>query len=316
MKCVFLDKGSLDRGDINFDSLKSKFTTWVEYESTQSDEVNARIKDADIIITNKVQITEALMVSVNQLKLICVAATGTNNIDIAAARKLKLPVCNVTGYATHSVVQHVFSLILALANNLINYHHLVSEGEWDKSKHFCLLNYPITELHGKTLGIIGYGELGKAVAKAAQAFGLNILIAESLSGHNSENRIPLPALLKQSDIVSLHCPLTPQTSNLIDKNSFELMKPTSFLINAARGGIVNEADLLEALKQKKIAGAALDVLSQEPPQANILINAKLPNLIITPHIAWANSTSRQNLVNEIEKNIEAFVQGEERNLIK
>ncbi len=315
MKCVFLDKGSLDRGDVDFDSLKSNFATWVEYESTHSDDVCAHIKDADIIITNKVQITEAIMVSASQLKLICVAATGTNNIDISAARKLNIPVCNVTGYATHSVVQHVFSLILALTNNLINYHHLVSEGEWDKSKHFCLLNYSISELHGKTLGIIGYGELGKAVANAAQAFGLNILIAESLSGHHSSGRISLSALLQQSDIVSLHCPLTPQTSNLINKKSFKLMKPTSFLINAARGGIVNEVDLLEALKQKIIAGAALDVLSKEPPNANILINAKLPNLIITPHIAWASSTSRQNLVDEIEKNIKAFIQGEERNLV-
>ena len=315
MECVFLDKGSLDRGDINFDHLKSKFSRWIEYETTAADETLSRINNADVIITNKVKITETILRSCNKLKLVCVAATGTNNVDLAAAKKLNIPVCNVTGYATHSVVQHVFSLILALHNNLINYDQLVKSHAWDKSDHFCLLNYPITEMYGKTLGIIGYGELGKAVANVAGAFGINVIIAESLTGRQSNNRLPLDHLLQQSDIISLHCPLTPQTQNLINQQALELMKPSSFLINAARGGIVNEQDLLQALKQKRIAGAALDVLSEEPPHNNILIDANLPNLIITPHIAWASQRSRQNLVEELEKNIEAFFNREERNLV-
>lgn len=314
MECIFLDKGSLDRGDINFDPLKSKVSRWLEYDVTTANEVSPRISNADIIITNKVKITEPVLKSCQKLKLICVAATGTNNVDLNAAKQLNIPVCNVTGYATHSVVQHVFSLIFALHNNLINYDQLVRNHMWDKSDHFCLLNYPINQLHGKTMGIIGYGELGKAVAHAAQAFGINVIVAESFIGQQANNRTPLKQLLQQSDIVSLHCPLTPQTENLINQQTLALMKPSSFLINAARGGIVDETDLLNALQQKKIAGAALDVLSEEPPRNNILINANIPNLIITPHIAWASQTSRQNLVNELGKNIDAFLNGKERNL--
>jgi len=320
MKIVFLDKGSLDRGDIKFDSLKSQCETWINYDETKIDDVVSRIKDADIVITNKVQFTESIMSHCGQLKLICVAATGTNNIDLHAAEKHNIPVCNVAGYATHSVVQHVYSLILALHNNLINYQQRVNEKAWDKAKHFCLLNYPISELYGKTLGIIGYGELGRAVAEVGKAFGLKLLIAESLKQQNSakhqlEGRIPIAEVLQQADIISLHCPLTEQTKNLINKKALTMMKPGSFLINTARGGIVNEHDLLEALNNGTISGAALDVLHEEPPKHNPLIEAKLENLIITPHIAWASQASRQKLVNEITKNIAAFKQGIERNIV-
>jgi len=226
-----------------------------------------------------------------------------------------IAVCNVAGYATPSVVQHVFSLILALQTNLCDYSSKVFSGEWAKAEHFCLLDSPITELQGKTLGIIGYGELGQAVEKVAIAFGLNILIAESFSGRTSENRTPLDDVLKQSDIVTLHCPLSEQTNNLIDTAALSKMKSSAFLINTARGGIVNEADLAVALDNNIIAGAALDVLSQEPPVKNILLENHRKNLIITPHIAWASQQSRQRLIDEIGKNISAFRKGKSRNLI-
>ena len=315
MECVFLDKGSLDPGDLNIEPLQSKFSRWIEYEVTASNEVASRISNADVIITNKVNITEAILEASPKLKLICISATGTDIVDLQAAKQLNIPVCNVRGYATHSVVQHVFSLILALHNNLINYDQLVKNRAWNKSDHFCLLNYPIEEVFNKTLGIIGYGELGKAVNNAAKTFGLNVIVAESLVGQKTNNRIPLSELLQQSDIVSLHCPLTPQTQHLINQKTLSLMKPTSFLINTARGGVINEVDLLDALQTRKIAGAALDVLTQEPPRDNILINANLPNLIITPHIAWASQRSRQNLVHELAKNVEAFLNGEQRNWV-
>jgi len=315
MKGVFLDKGSMDIGDIDFSPMKNLIKTWEEYDYSSPEETAKRVETADIVITNKVYIGEDILMRCKNLKLICVAATGTNNIDLMSARKYQIPVCNAAGYATHSVVQHVFSLILALHTHICEYRNLVLKGEWEKSKHFCLLNYPIIELAGKTLGIIGYGELGKAVAKTGEAFGLKTVVAESLSGNPAEGRIPMDELLQQSDIVSLHCPLTVQTINLIDEKSFKKMKANSILINTARGGIVNEAHLLEALRTRQIAGAGIDVLSKEPPQNSILIKENLPNLIVTPHIAWASAEARQRLVEEIGKNIDAFFAGEPRNIV-
>ena len=314
-RAVMLDKGSLDNDDIDFSQLKTLANNWAFYDETQPAQTQERIKDAELVITNKVIIDQTILEKTNQLKLICIAATGTNNVDLISAKEQKVRVCNVTGYATDSVVQHVFTLILMLHTKLSQYDALVRSKKWDNSTHFCRLDYPITQVAGKTLGIIGYGELGKAVAKSAKAFGLNVLVAQSLTQNKKNNRVELDELFSQSDIISLHCPLTEDTRHLINKNNLALMKSHSMLINTARGDIVNENDLLNALKNKTIAAAGLDVLSQEPPDGNILIEANLSNLIITPHIAWASQVSRQQLVDEIAKNIQAYLSQTERNCV-
>lgn len=312
---VFLDKGSLDTHDLDFHAITSQFRTWKEYDFTEPSQVLDRTLDCDVVICNKTPLNNSFFNKNTDLKLVCVTATGTNNIDLNAAKINDVAVCNATKYATPSVVQHVFSLIISLHNNLINYTKLIENNAWQSAKHFCLLNYPINELQGKSLGIIGYGELGRAVAETAKAFGLNILIAESLCGNRNENRVSLDVLFQQSDIISLHCPLTEQSHQLINKASLSKMKQTAILINTARGELVNEKDLLTALKEKQISAAGLDVLSSEPPVDNCLLNSPMPNLIITPHIAWASSQSRQRLINQTAENISAFRQNKLRNLV-
>ena len=315
MKCVLLDKESLDIGDIDFSHVEAQCKELVYYDYTNPEQLRDRIQDADIVISNKVVLNESAIASARQLKLICVAATGYNNVDIDAAQKHSVAVCNVTGYATSSVVQHVFALILNLARSLPDYSNAVKQHKWQQSRQFCLLDYPIIDLQDKNLGILGYGELGHAVAEMGKAFGMNILIAESLTGRKQQGRIPLDEFFATSDIITLHCPLTEESKEIINQKTLALMKPTAFLINAARGGVVNEHDLWNALLDKQIAGAALDVVSKEPPEENILLDKPLPNLIITPHIAWASQKGRQKLVDEIGENIGAFNRGEKRNLI-
>ncbi len=251
-----------------------------------------------------------------QLRLICVAATGTNNVDLKAAHELGITVTNVAGYATPSVVQHVFSMMLALTTRLTDYSQAVTDGAWQQSSQFCLLNLPIQELAGKNLGIIGYGELGHAVADVAKAFGMRILIAQRAGGDSQAGRVTLEKLLPQVDVLSLHCPLANNTKNLIGERELALMKKGAFLINTARGGIVDEAALASALRLGNIGGAGVDVLTQEPPvKSNPLLESDIPNLIVTPHIAWASRESRQRLVDELVANIKAYLQGEVRNLV-
>jgi len=312
---VILDKGSLDNGDLDFSCLNMLVDNWQNYDHTNTEDTLNRIENAEVIISNKVLIDKTILEQASKLKLICIAATGTNNVDLLAAKEQGIRVCNVTAYATNSVVQHVFSLIFLLHRNICQYDALVRNKKWDESKHFCRLDYPISELTGKTMGIIGYGELGKAVAKTAQAFGLKVIIAQSLTENKKNDRVELSELLSQSDIISIHCPLTPETENLINKNTLALMKPECILINTSRGGVINEADLLQALINKGLAAAGLDVLNQEPPNKNILIEANLPNLIITPHIAWASQISRQRLVDEMCQNIKAYLSNSERNIV-
>lgn len=313
MKCVILDKDSIDNGDIDFSKINEACTNIEEYPHTLPNQTAQRISDAEIVITNKVIIDKKHLQQSNKLKLICVAATGTNNVDIGCASKLGIAVCNVTGYASTSVVQHVFGLIITLSRNLHRYTEAVKNRRWQQSQHFCLLDYPIQDLYEKKLGIVGYGELGHAVAEAAKCFGMKILISQSLTGKKDADRIPFEELLSMADIISLHCPLTDESRDLINKNTLAKMKNTALLINTARGGIVNENDLWQALIRGQIAGAAVDVLSKEPPGSSVLIDKPLPNLIVTPHIAWASQKSRQQLVNEIALNIQAFKQGESRN---
>ena len=315
MKGVILDLKSIDNGDIDLSVLKTAVADWQCYDNTLDADVASRIKNADIVISNKVDLTKRHIDQALQLKLICIAATGTNNVDLGAALNAGITVTNVTSYATPSVVQHVFCLVLALTRKLNQYQAAIREGSWQKSPFFCVLDYPISELAGKTLGIIGYGVLGKAVAEVGKAFGMQILVAARKGTDPQNGRVSLEALLTQSDVVSLHCPLAPETQELIGTKELELMKPTAVLINTARGGVVDERALLDAIQSQSIAGAGVDVLSEEPPKyGNPLLDTQLPNLIVTPHIAWASVESRQRVINEIAKNIIAFQSGERRNV--
>ena len=313
---VFLDRDSLDRGDLDFSSLDNVIDDWQFYAQTQADDLSSRIATSEIIISNKVMIDEAAIQSAARLKLICVAATGTNNVDISAAQRHNISVCNVRGYATPSVCQHVFAMILSLSIHLGKYRRAVMNGAWQQSQHFCLLDYPIEELSGKTLGIIGYGELGHAVAGIAEAFGMQVLISDHRNADPRPGRTAFEQVLTESDIISLHCPLTPKTQGLIGAAEIKQMKQGALLINTARGGIVDEQALADALRDGYLGGAGVDVLTQEPPVAdNPLLANDIPNLIITPHIAWASRASRQRLLNEISANISAFLAGSPRNIV-
>ena len=316
MRGVFLDTATVDRQDLDLSSLISSLPDWSLRKHTLSSEVSGAIRDATVVVSNKVMLSREILQATASLKLVCVAATGTNNIDLDAARELGITVCNARGYATTSVVEHVFSVILAYYRQSVRYRRAVQEGRWHSSDVFCLHDYPIRELAGQTLGIIGHGELGSAVANMARSFGMNILVAQRPGGTPQTGRVTLPALLSQSDVVSLHCPLTDATRNLIDRNEFTRMKNSALLINTARGGIVNEPALMHALLTGEIGGAAIDVLTEEPPrQGNPLLDKALPNLSVTPHIAWASAYARQSLINQVAGNIRAFLDGKPRNVV-
>ncbi len=307
--CVFLDKLSIDCDDLDFSAISS-CTDLTEFDRCSADEVPDKAVNADIIITNKVKLEKQQIEKLPRLKLICVIATGTNNVDIKTAQLHGIKVCNVKDYAATSVSQHVLMLMLSLSGNFLRYQQDIKQGKWQKQDQFCLLSHPIHVLQGKTLGLIGYGHIAKAVEKLAIAFGMNIVIAESLRTNNKkqQHRLPLKDVLIQADFISLHCPLTELSKNLISKQEFNLMKGSAFIINTARGGIINEADLLKALKEGQIAGAGLDCLSQEPPAADdCLINANLAQLIITPHNAWGTHQARQKLVDGTAANIQNYI---------
>ena len=309
MKAVFLDCESLDKNDLDFSALREVFTASDLYPSTLATQVLERVQHADVVITNKVVLDAETLKQCLSLKLILISATGTNNVDLAQAKAQGITVCNCQGYGTSAVAQHTLMLMLTLATSVIQYDHAVKQGEWNKSPIFCLLDFPIVELAGKTLGILGYGELGQAVAKLAEAFGMKIIVG-ALPNRSTGNRVALSELLPQVDFLSLHCPLTEETRDLIDNKAIEKMKPSAFLINCARGGIVNEHDLATALRTGKIAGAATDVLSVEPPkEGNVLLANNIPNLIITPHSAWGSVDARQRIVQQLTENASAFQQG-------
>ena len=312
---VFIDKASLYPDDLDFSKLEN-VASWQWFDNANVSDIQHCLEDTEIIVSNKIFLDRKIMQSCQQLKLICVAATGTNNVDIEAAKQLGIAVCNVRAYATSSVVQHVFSFILALNRKLFPYRESVFNGDWSRSDFFCYFGEPISALEGKTLGIIGYGELGKAVAKIAQCFAMKVLIAKRDETDVRSGRTDLTTLLAESDVLSLHCPLTEHNYHMISEKELSLMKSDVILINAARGGLIDEQALLHSLENNQIGGAALDVLEEEPPSVNnALINYQADNLIITPHIAWASRQSRQSLVNEIAKNIQAYLQGQPRNIV-
>jgi glycerate dehydrogenase len=309
MKGVILDANSLGKGEIDLSPVTDLLAEWQVFGTTTPDMTATRIKGASVVLSNKIVLDERLLRTTPGLELVSIMATGTNNVDLNAARNSGVVVSNAVAYATPSVVQHTINLMLALATNIASYISDVRSGDWQQAGAFCMLDHPISELSGKTLGIVGYGELGTNVAQVARAFGMEVLIAQR-PGSNEKGRLPLDSLLRQVDYLSLHCPLTSETENLINTNSLAAMKKTAFLINTARGGLVNTTDLLVALGSGVIAGAAIDVLNTEPPLPDDpMTNSGLHNLIVTPHNAWGAIESRQRLVKQMADNIQAFLSG-------
>jgi len=309
---VFLDRDSLDCGDLDFGDLDRVLPDLDYYAATGPEQVAARIAEAEVVISNKVALDAAALRHAPRLRLICVAATGVNNVDLTAAARAGVTVCNCRGYGTPAVVQHVFALLLALCARLPEYRQAVRDGRWQRASQFCLLDYPIRELADKTLGIVGYGELGRGVARLAEAFGMRVLLAQRPGTVELlEDRTPLPLLLPQVDVLSLHCPLTPETRGLIGAWELALMRRDAVLLNTARGGLVDEAMLADALRKGALGGAGVDVLTLEPPTAgNPLLAPDIPNLIVTPHCAWGSRESRQRLVGQLAENVRGYLGGE------
>ncbi len=311
MKGVVLDVDSLGPGDLDLAPVTDLLDGWTLHPVTGPDEIAARIEDTEIVLTNKIPLSRETIAQSPSLKFVSILATGFNHIDLDAARDHGVVVSNAVAYATPSVVQHTISLMLALANNLVSYVSAVRGGRWQQSDVFCFLDYPITELAGKRLGIVGYGELGRSVADVARAFGMEVLIASRPGQPAAQGRVSFEDMLRQSDFVSLHCPLTPETEHLIDADALALMKPTACLINTARGALVDSSALIDALEQNRIGGAALDVIPVEPPPADDpLVAAASDRLLITPHSAWGALETRQRLMQQTRENIEGFLRGQ------
>jgi len=314
MKAVFLDSQTFS-SNISFTAIEQQVSELTCYTNTTQEQILERCQSVELLITNKVVLTAELLAKLPTLKLICIAATGYNNIDISAATRLGIAVTNVSGYAGQSVAQYVLAQILEYYQQTCHHNANTEQGNWQTSDTFCYHGNAITELAGKTLGIIGNGNLGQAVIKLAEAFGMKVLISERVnSAEIRPGRLSFEQVITQADILSLHCPQTTSTENLINSNTFAKMKPTAMLVNTARGALVNSADLLTALITKQIAYAVLDVLEQEPPPAaHPLLNTNLANLKITAHIAWASSEAQQRLIGLLSENIAAYKNGEPLN---
>ncbi|MGF1643881.1 MAG: D-2-hydroxyacid dehydrogenase [Thiotrichales bacterium] len=315
---VVLDCATFDRGDIDFSPLRAVLPRWQMHASTAPGETLERLSGCEVVISNKVVLDRSVLERSPRLRFVGVAATGYNNVDVQAASELGITVCNVRDYATASVVQHVYAVILELARRTCDYRTALAGGAWSRASGFCLLDYPITDLSGKVLGVVGFGVLGQAVAAAAPAFGLQVMVAERGNVAPRPGRYALDEVIATADILSLHCPLTTSTAGLINAATLRRMKPSAWLVNTARGGLVDEAALAEAIEHEVIAAAALDVLSVEPPPPDHPLLKLLPHpgLLITPHIAWAARSARQKLIDEVARNIEAFALGQPRNVIQ
>jgi glycerate dehydrogenase len=318
-KIVLLDAATY--GDVSLQIFRDRWDCAIHQVTTPA-ELGQRLKRQSVAVTNKVVIGRTVLSSpsVQELKLIAVAATGTEIIDREAAKEIGVTVCNVPGYATQSVAQFTLALILELATRAGRYASAVRTDAWQQSSVFTFLNFPSVELKGKKLGIIGYGNIGRAVAEMARGFGLGIIIAARPGSTEPipSGRVSLTELFRQADVVTLHCPLTPQTKNLINAETLSLMKPTAILVNTARGALIDETALIEALSQNRLAAAALDVISHEPPPADhpiIQAAKKLDNLLVTPHTAWSARESRERLLQEVANNISAFFEGKPRNVV-
>jgi glycerate dehydrogenase len=313
VKSVFLDYDTVSKGDLDASALSQAAPGIQFFGSTDAAEVVQRIRDAKFVLLNKVMLSRAHLAQARQLKLIALAATGTDNIDLGAAREFGMAVCNVRGYCTQSVVQHVWAMILSLTQHVCAYAQLVKDGSWARSDRFTVLAHPIRELAGRTFGVIGWGELGRGAAGIAEAFGMRVIIANRPGGPPQPGRLSLEDLLVASDIVSLHCPLTAATRDMIGARELALMKPDALLINTARGALIDSRALAAALKAGRLGGAGIDVLPQEPPSdGDPLLDLSIPNLLLTPHIAWAAREARQRCIDEIAANVVDFLNGGRR----
>jgi glycerate dehydrogenase len=289
---------------------------WVSFEETPPEAVVARLAGAQVAVVNKVRLDAGMLAQLPELRLIAIAATGVDNVDLEACRARGVAVANVRGYARTTVPEHVFMLLLALRRHLLAYRRDLQAGAWQRASTFCLLDHPIRDLHGATLGLIGYGAIAQGVEALAKAFGMRVLVAERRGAAPREGRAPFERVLAEADALSLHCPLTPETRRLIDAQALAAMKPSAVLINTARGGLIDEHALAEALRTGRIAGAGLDVLSEEPPRRpNPLLEADLPNLIVTPHVGWSSQQAMQAVADQVVDAIEAFLAGERFNRV-
>jgi len=313
---VFLDHHSLDLGDLDLSPLQRLFDTFTLYDATSPDQIAEHLRGASVVITNKVVLDAAILQANPHIDLILVAATGTNNVDLPAARAQGITVCNCQGYGTPSVAQHTLALLLALATRLCDYRQAVAEGRWAQASQFCLLDFPIVELEGKTLGLLGHGELGGAVARLAEAFGMRVLSGQVPGRPARADRLPLDELLPQIDALTLHCPLNDRTRHMLGARELAQLKPGALVVNTARGGLIDEQALADALRSGHLGGAATDVLSTEPPVAgNPLLAADVPRLIVTPHSAWGAVEARQRIVGQLAENAQAFLAGQPRRVV-
>lgn len=311
MKAVFLDSETVGE-DVSLDKVREAVDTLHCHSRTDAGQTLERMRGHEIVISNKVVIRRQELQALEQPpELICVAATGTNNVDLEACAEAGIQVCNARAYGTDAVAQHALGLMLALSTRLLDYSAAVARGDWQQAPQFCLLDYPVRELSGLTLGIVGHGTLGRRVAQLAEAFGMRVLLAQRPgSSAAGAGRVPLSELLLRVDVLSLHCPLTEATRNLIGAAELAAMKPDALLINTARGGLVDEQALAQALRAGRLGGAGFDVLSEEPPRhGNVLLEPGIPNLIVTPHTAWASREARQRICDQVAENIRAWRDG-------
>ncbi len=316
MRAVFLDFGTVSSGDLDTGPLERVLPGIVLHERTAQPEVPARIAGHEVVLANKSVIDGATIAANPQLRLVALTATGVDNVDIAASRAAGVAVCNLRDYCTDAVAQHAFALLLALTHRVADYHALVAGGRWQEAGQFSVFPYPIRELRGRVLGIVGHGTLGRAVEGIARAFGMRVEIANRPGGAPAAGRRDLDALLPELDVLSLHCPLTDATRGLVSRERLARMKPDAVLINTARGALVDTRALAEALKSGRLGGAGIDVLEREPPPPDHpLLDPSIPNLIVTPHVAWAARDARQRCLDELALNVQSFLSGGRRNRV-
>ncbi|MGH8251105.1 MAG: NAD(P)-dependent oxidoreductase [Steroidobacteraceae bacterium] len=316
MRAVFLDFGTVSGGDLDTGPLERLLPGMVLHQQTANAEVASRIAGFDVVFANKAVIDHAAIAANPGLRLVALTATGVDNVDLAAAREANVAVCNLRDYCTPSVVQHVFAMLLALTHRLADYQALVRGGHWQEAEQFSMFPYPIRELAGRTLGIVGLGTLGRGVARTAEAFGLKVEVAIRPGAAAVPGRSDLDEMLPRLDVLSLHCPLTDANRGMIGAGRLARMKPDAILLNTARGALVDAKALAEALKAGRLGGAGIDVLEREPPPPDHpLLDPAIPNLIVTPHVAWAARDARQRCIDELALNTQSFLSGGRRNCV-
>jgi glycerate dehydrogenase len=316
MKAVFLDYATVGPG-LDTSPLTELLPDLQIFDATDDDQVLERIRDAEFVIANKTRLNEELLNAASRLRFIGLTATGVDNIDTITAERQGIAVCNIRGYCTRSVTEHIFGVLLMLTHNLHRHAAAVRDGAWQSSREFCMLSYPVRELSTMTLGVVGFGELGSGVARKARDFDMPVIVsARPGSDTVPQDRVAFDELLLRADVISLHCPLTDQTRGLFGVDEFRKMKSSAMLINTARGALIDSAALVDALQSGQIAAAAIDVLPKEPPvDGDPLLDYRGENLIVTPHIAWASDRSRQDSIHELAANVAAFLKGEQRNRV-